>query len=229
MFANKAFNIALLLSLTWHLMCMITVNIIVSPGKYRARELTSVSFLGPILEKTALDIILANKPIAITTRYQRNLKDRYILPREEKPFSENSVKDHITARVEDKMNMAFAKAPEENKEVPEIITKATERDTYSKNSEEISGAVSIREVIYKPVRPKLPAWIITRSPFKMELEFMVSPQGEIKKIIPVVSSGDAEIDLLGIRYLKNWRFVPLVQASSKEQNGRIKFIFETGK
>ena len=226
MFANKAFNIALLISLTWHLMCMFTVNIIISPGKYRTRELTSVSFLGPILEKTALDIILANKPIGITTRYQRNLKDEYIFPEEKKPFPENSVKDHITARVEDKMNMAFAKVSEEEKEVPEIATKATGRGTYFKNSEQVSGAASIREVLYKPIRPKLPAWIIARSPFKMELEFIVSPQGEVKKIVPVVSSGDAEIDLLGIRYLRNWRFVPLLQASSKEQNGRIKLIFD---
>ena len=90
MFTNRAFNTAFIISLACHLICMFTVNIVILPGRYKIRELTSVSFLGPILEKTALEIILANKPIAVTTSYQRDLKYRHSISKKEKPIAKNN-------------------------------------------------------------------------------------------------------------------------------------------
>ncbi len=226
MFSNRVFNAALLISLTWHLICMFTVNIVVLPGKYRTRELTSVSFLGPILGKTALEIILANKPVAVTTRYRRGLKYKHTIDKKEKLLIKNDVKKHIDIHAENSIGRALDRVFRKDKEIPNIVTKTSGREAYFKGSGEISRHILNREVIYKPEEPKLPAWIAASSPFRMELEFIISVHGEVEEVVPVVSSGSAEVDLLGIRYLKNWRFAPLAQSSDKRGKGRVKFIFE---
>ena len=51
----------------------------------------------------------------------------------------------------------------------------------------------------------------------MEFKFLVSAQGDIKEIVPLVSSGNAEVDLLGIRYLKSWKFTPLGSADDRSE------------
>ena len=226
MFRNRIFNTTLLISLTCHLICMLGVTIVILPGRYRTRDLTSVSFLGPILEKTVLEIILANKPVAVTTTYQRDLKYRHSVGKEAKPLLRNNIKEHISTRIEDDIAKALARAPRRNKEIPAIVTKASGRNAYFKGSGAISGPVSDREVIYKPEEPELPGWVDASSSFKLEFEFFVSVQGEVKRVIPVVSSGNAEVDLMGMRYLKNWKFAPLAQNLDSEQKGRAKFIFE---
>lgn len=226
MFSNRIFNTAFLISLTWHLICMFAVNIVVLPGKYRMRDLTKVSFLGPILEKTALEIILANKPVAITTSYQRDLRYRHSIDTKQSQPLGNNLKGHLDARAEDNMAAILGRTPDRDKETPDVVMKASGREVYFKTSGDISGPVSHREVIYKPEKPKLPAWVDARSPFTLELEFIVLPQGDVKGIAPVVSSGNPDIDLIGMRYLNSWKFVPLAQESSEEQKGRAKFIFE---
>ena len=195
---------------------MFAVNIVVLPGRYRARTLTSVSFLGPILGKTALEIILANKPVAVRMTYQRDLKYMHTISEKETPYLENDIKKHIGGRVEDDMYDTFDRRLRRRKEVPGIYTKVMGREVNFKRSK--------REVIYKPKKPALPAWIDATSSFKLELEFIVSAEGEVKEVIPAISSGNPEVDLIGIRYLKNWRFAPL--ASGLEQKRSIEFTFE---
>ena len=232
MFTNKAFNITFLISLVWHLFCMSFINIVVLPGRYKTRELTSVSFLGPILERTALEIMLINKPVGVTTRYQYSSKSPYSLDRKEKLPLENETKDeakkYISTHSEDNMGKVPGTILQSDKEVPNpSITKETRAKDAYKGLNEISGPVAAREVIFKPSKPELPSWITAGVPFTLELEFSVSTQGEIKKIVPVVSSGNPEVDLLGIRYLKGWKFAPLTHGLQRDESGRIKFIFGT--
>ena len=229
MFSNRAFNIAFLISLAWHLFCMSAVNVIVLPGKYQTRDLTSVSFLGPILGKTVLEIMLANKPVAVTPRYQHGLKYKHSfekrLPLKDETTDE--VKGHIAVYGEDNIGKIYTAAFRKNKEIPNITKRTKRRENYFQLENGIVASTAKREVIYKPGRPRLPSWITPRTPFTMELEFYVSVQGEVEEVIPVVSSGNPEVDLLAIRYLKGWKFAPLTQTSSQDEVRRMKFIFGT--
>jgi hypothetical protein len=203
---------------------MSAVSVVVLPGRYKARELTSVSFLGPILEKTALEIMLANKPVAVTTTYQ--LPPRYRnFDKAEKPLLKDEVKKHISLFAEDSLSKAFGMIFRKDKEVPNIVKEVKRDKAYIRNSSEISGPVAEREVIYKPKKPRLPSWITTKVSFILELEFSVSSQGDVKEVVPVVSSGNPEVDLLGIRYLKGWKFAPLTQGVREEERSRIKIMF----
>jgi hypothetical protein len=89
---------------------------------------------------------------------------------------------------------------------------------------EIMGPASEREIFYKPPKPRFPEQVSGSRPFHMELKFFVSAQGDIEEVIPVVSSGNAEVDLLGIRYLKGWKFTPLAGQASKREWGSVKII-----
>lgn len=228
MFSNKAFNIALLVSFLWHMTCIAAVNIVVLPGNFRVRELASVSFLGPILEKTALDIMMANKPVAVVTNYESDLKGgRQIRGvKGERLEPADIVKNDINKRTEDKMNRAFGLPFREVKDIPNItknlkkapVTQGAVRDN------DISGPIADRDVFYKPPKPPLPEWINGSMPFNLELKFFVTAQGDVKEVIPVVSSGNAEIDLLGIRYLKGWKFTPAALGANEEEWGRIKIV-----
>lgn len=229
MFTNKAFNVAFLISLAWHLLCMSAVSIVVLPGKYKTRELTSVSFLGPILKKTVLEIMLANKPVAVTTRYQHSLKYTHSFNKKDKLSLEDvtgdEAKKHISTHAIDIIGKVSGMALPKDKEIPNMVRGISEEKTYFRSSNKISSPIVKREVIYKPKKPRLPSWIAASPPFKLELEFSVSAQGEVKEVVPIVSSGDPEVDLLGIRYLKCWRFTPLAQGLDGGEKDRIRFIF----
>ncbi len=86
----------------------------------------------------------------------------------------------------------------------------------------IFGPLADREISYKPPQPLLLGRAVAGEALNMELKFFVTAQGEVKEVIPVVSSGSAEADLLGIRYLKRWKFAPAARRG--EEWGRIKIV-----
>ncbi len=225
MFTNKTFRTAFLISLIWHASCIYAVNIVVLPGRYAMRNLTSVSFLGPILEETALEIILANKPAAVTTSYQRDLKYMHHLDGRKKSIDIENEKKFLLAKTEEDIERVFSKGFTDRKEIPQVITKKILKEDV-RNKRGIIGPLADRELLYKPAKPLLPSWISEKTTFTLELEFIVSSQGEIKKVIPVVSSGNPDVDLIGIRYLKAWRFAPAA-STQKEEKGRIRLTFES--
>ena len=229
MFKNRVFNAAFIFSLTWHIVCMSAVDVVILPGRYKARNLTSVSFLGPILEETALQIMLVNKPVAVTTDYQHALKYTHsISEKRGSPFggyAEDAAAGKESARAEDKISSALARPFQSAKKAPAAIRRARRPRPPVKASGSISGALAEREVIYKPGKPKLPSWIDASASYMLELELSVSTQGEVNEVVPVVSSGNPEVDLLGIRYIKAWKFVPLAYGSADGQRGRVRLIF----
>lgn len=224
MFNNRGFNAAFVLSLAWHLLCMGAVNIVILPGNYQARDMTSVSFLGPILEKTALEIILANKPVAVTTSYRRGLRYNHALS-EKATLPMGNKREMPISTDADNIDRALNRLPRKDKEIPNFAKKTVATSGYSGGLGEISGNISDRELIYRPEKPELPAWVSGDLSFSMELEFIVSAQGEVEEVIPVAASGSPEVDLLGIRYLKSWRFAPLAKGAEGQRRNRIKFIF----
>lgn len=215
MFNSRAINIALIASFVFHAALIIAVNIVVLPTKFKVRKFTSISFLGPILEKRALDIRMANKAGSAATNYESDLKGgREIHDVKSEVFQVlDIVKKDINARTEKRMNRAFSMPFREAKDIPAAARNVKKvsrgKGMAAKKDTGISGPLAAREVFYRPVKPVVPGWISSNTPFNLELKFFVTAQGDVKEVIPVVSSGNAEIDILGIRYLKEWKFTPL--------------------
>ncbi len=228
MFANRAFNIALLISILWHLICISAVNIVSLPGKFRFGELTSISFLGPILEKTALDIMMANRPVAVRTNYEGGaaIRPEIRTERNDTLLTRERMKQDIAKRSEKNMGKAVGVYFQETKEVPALARSLNRPKRPAAIKEgEISWPAASREVFYKPDKPNVPESVSSNMPFNMEFNFLVSAQGDVKEVVPVISSGNAEVDLLGIRYLKSWKFGSLrSEAVQKEEWGRAKIV-----
>lgn len=237
MFGGRAFNIAFIVSFVWHIAVIASVNIVVLPSKFTVREFVPIAFLGPILEKRALDIMIAGKPSASATNYKSDLKDvSEVRDVKNEAFRiSDAVRDDISKRAEKKMNAALSMPFREAKDLPRPAAARSAKKMPPEPAGSgakgmgISGPLADREVFYKPAKPTVPEWVSSSASYSMELKFFVTAQGDVKEVIPVVSSGNAEIDLLGIRYLKEWRFTPIAEGNSssggEDEWGRIKMVF----
>jgi len=68
----------------------------------------------------------------------------------------------------------------------------------------IKGPLAARKILERPSLPQIKVRVET----EIELTFWVLPSGIVDRAIPSVK-GDAELERLGIQYLKQWRFAPL--------------------
>jgi len=69
MFKDRSFNLALAISLAGHLFLILAVTIVILPVEMDSAVYSPVSFLGPILEKTAFDILFEERSKISRTRY----------------------------------------------------------------------------------------------------------------------------------------------------------------
>ena len=222
MFRDRAFTIALLISFTWHLTCIAAVNIVILPGKFKAREVASISFLGPIL---ARDTVSANKAVAVIPKHEEDLQSMpraYDIKKDTLSSAGAADKD-INKLTENKIDRALNTQFLEVKSVPSPTKKAPNKSSAYRDSD-ISGPLAERKVFYRPLKPAVPVRINGSAPFNMEFRFFVSAQGEVGEVVPVISSGNVEVDLLGIRYLKGWKFTPVAANKAEGEWGRIKII-----
>jgi len=91
----------------------------------------------------------------------------------------------------------------------------------------ILDEITPRSIIFKPESPEYPAWAKSLgSEFEIELKFSILPDGTVGIIEKVISSGYPEIDEIGMRYIRKWKFMPLTKnALPQHQWGIIKLFF----
>lgn len=216
---NRYFTIALAISAFCHLACMSFVTIVILPERAAAHEYTSVSFLGPILEKTALEIVMANKPAGIETRYSRLLLYRGdadigsgaaisigaggILP----SLGDAAIGSFYTASLSGKKALpppggSKAGSSKPDKGIP-------------------AGDEFGRRLIYRPAFPELPPWVDGRLSYTVELRFKISGSGDVEAVEPFVSSGLPDVDMIGIRYVKSWRFEHLADGAAADDGWKV--------
>jgi TonB family protein len=86
----------------------------------------------------------------------------------------------------------------------------------------IKGPVSYRKVLERPSLPQVKVMVET----EIELTFWVLPDGRVDRAIPSIK-GDAELERMAIRYLKQWRFIALAKDQPQvEEWGTIPIKFK---
>ncbi|MBI4845558.1 MAG: TonB family protein [Candidatus Omnitrophica bacterium] len=112
------------------------------------------------------------------------------------------------------------------KPVPQIKTE-------SSRFKELSVAESMeeqfkRKVLFKPEMPEYPQWAKEiGGNFEVQLKFLVLPDGAVGTVEKITSSGYPELDEIGIRYIRRWKFIALPEtAVYKEQWGVIRLFFK---
>lgn len=56
MFKDRIFNLAILISVAWHIFWLSMITVVVTPKETGQVKFSKVSFLGPILERGALEV-----------------------------------------------------------------------------------------------------------------------------------------------------------------------------
>ena len=72
MFRDRIFNLSILFSCAWHLCWISVIGVVVTPSVQPSDFYQEVNFLGPILEKTAFDLMVEGAKPQAETLYARS-------------------------------------------------------------------------------------------------------------------------------------------------------------
>jgi TonB family protein len=218
MFRDKSFNISLLISLFWHVVWLSVVSIVAVPTGLHMAKYTDVYFLGPVLEKTAFELMAGESPIRTETLYMRPVLPHYTFEVEIEPPMQHYASPALESGSSSMYHVSLADILRESKAtVPYFFKETSFIATYT----EVDSPLEGRMVLFKPEElPRIPLWVTQeRQRFKIELEFTVSPAGTVKEVKPIVSSGYPKVDVIGMEYIKKWRFDVLGPA--EKQNDQV--------
>lgn len=222
MFRDRIFSISFLISLFGHLFWMTVITVITVPTGLSLGKYTKVSFLGPILEKTAFELMLDESNARFETLYRRPIMPKYTFEVE----IDSPTKDTIGLFAERRRPFDFTFSPRsifrESKATMPYFFK--EGASSFQEVPESESSVRRRAVVFKPDEiPRVPARIAKdRKRFRVQFKFIVSPDGSVENVRPVVSSGYPQVDMIGMDYLRKWRFTPL--RASDKQNGYVETL-----
>ena len=197
------FVIALACSLLWHIAGFQVVKVI-WPKQLQKRQFSEVNFWGSILEGNTVsisdDVESENfnsdlEPVALGSVETQELEKAPL------PFSE--IFDKSTPEIE-----------------PEVFD-----DIGFKIIENFDDEFK-RGVMFKPDLPPCPEWAKELSGgFEIELRFLILPDGTVGGVENITSSGYIELDEIGVRYIRRWKFVPLSEDSPDKFMGKDKVAF----
>ena len=214
MFKDRAFNLSILFSTALHLFWIFAVCIIVTPSVQPSDAYQEVAFLGPILEKTAFDLMVEEIKPQAETLYARStlfLDKIYLKP---KGPDRKVLKGSIPSAVLNRLAFFLQDYVKGPKEIPlyfaediRMVYAETEKKDMSPLME---GPAKEREIIFKPERLTISRGAYAGGEkYIVKLKFFISDRGIVYDVEPLVASGHPEIDLEAIRFLKKWRFSPL--------------------
>ena len=219
LFKDRILNIAILISLLWHAVIIISFTPVITTGHIKSYD-TSIAFIGDILER--------------------------IIPGNEKAFTLEQVS--LIARTDKLDPIDFKKlAPAQPYPVSDFIGLEPKKEQFLYSADEhmpsglkiysrkesariqfsnffMKGEARDRIIIYKPDLNKvsvLPSDF--SSDFNVSVKFIVSKYGFVKAAECVTSSGFTEIDQAALRYVRKWQFVPAVDDG---QEGVVRISFK---
>ncbi|MDD5310342.1 MAG: energy transducer TonB [Candidatus Omnitrophica bacterium] len=235
------FALALAASLALHLFWLSSVRISVSAPAPMNRPGSAVSFIGSILEEGPVFPAPGQARDAADTGIVR-LRDLAVSPL----MARDSAIPGGSGRLKSVSDLDVLKEMEEKspagaalyaKQVPEKPFDEI-KVAYKTYPSEIEGPARFREVIYKPELPTNLRWDESLgvdldrlgNKFSVKLKFLVSPEGRVGAVERLSSSGHPTVDIIAMRYLKEWQFAPLKAAGPKEEQwGTVRLNFSLNK
>lgn len=207
---------AFLVSVSWHLICMFLFTIVILPVSLPMSTISNVSFLGPLLEKTAFELMLDKnvqpkqvsyqEPMFINNAFLTHEDDRIGRAR----FNDFSLKTR-TDQAEVSANDLFGgykimptfsmKAPMPERKAASVAAASTDE------AFQIEGLLARREIILKPEAPVAAKRVgAEQKNFFVELKVKVTGDGKVEQADLLASSGYPDIDLAAINYVKGFQF-----------------------
>ena len=230
---DRTLNIAILISASWHLVCIFFISPILISVHSRTGS-ADISFLGSILQRVEA---FSEKPFSLNRispiqkiEMIRNIKSREFAPLDSKYLTEFTLMEPKSVMKApgvqpDKEKFVFSgnksivfKTPYKKKERPGLFFK----DIL------ITGEARNRMVLYRPDLPRLS--IIPSgfsSDYSVSIRFRISKHGFVENPECFISSGSSVIDQIAIRYIRRWQFAPQDESSKRPQEGMVRVNLET--
>lgn len=197
------------------------ITIIIVPVGVRQRRFSDISFLGSILDKRSLRREFRNlHPHSLLGGHG---SEKMFLPERNNLTKElpraGFEKDTFTKKKP--YAVSIDEILDVDKRLPDMAEVEESLESVSKVSG-VEGEVRNRAILYKPSLPDYKTLLppseknITGGYLRVRLKIIVSPDGSIKAVENLQTSGYPEIDLMAIRHVKKWKFVPL---SPERQQG----------
>jgi len=212
---DRNLNIAIIISASWHLVCMFSISpVLISPDI--RKDYATISFLGSILEKVR---VIPERSIDLDrSSFVKKLEEKKTVHSDgfelglpevfSKSAQAKSDKEEITLSVKKDANF-----------VSELHSSDREKRRLRFNDLLVGGDAKNRTLLYKPDLPKLP--FLLSGLYEATLRFIVSKDGIVRDPECIASSGSSEIDQLAIRYIRRWQFAP----HDQNQEGIVKIKF----
>ncbi len=203
---------------------MFLFTIVILPISLPMSTISNVSFLGPLLEKTAFELMLDKNSRPKQATYQEPMfSNNAFLMHEEgrigktkfNGFALKGQADPAEVSANDlfggyKIIPAFSMKISTNEQKASPPSTAKGDDTFS-----IEGPLAQRDIVLKPEAPVAAKRVgVEQKNFFVELKIKVAGDGKVEQADLLASSGYPDIDLAAINYIKGFRF------SSGDINGQ---------
>jgi hypothetical protein len=201
-----------------HIVGMSVVLIVNPASEMEIRPYTKVSFLGPLLNKTAFDIMLENKSQVFKTRYNyfddapqgyldlsARSPQKYV-PRDAiqgyESFDDDGLKGFLAG----------------NKIIPYFM--------LDSEPPKIDNNVS-RGIVYKPENiGAVNGLVNSAAHLKIRVKVFIAPDGRIRNSEPVTTTGNPDLDHVILLYVNNWVFEQ--SPEGKEETKEIDIVLMRG-
>jgi hypothetical protein len=192
MFSNGIFKTSFLISILAHLLVFILISPQINSGGFSFYALPKVNFVSVPLGELFLKNNLPDLNKMLDPSYdffREKMGTLDILPeavgiRQVKPTQRQ---DYI------KVNPIFSK----------VDFWLTEYE-----NKEISGPLKNRVLVSKPASPEIPVWFVERLTAPLEIKIWVDAKGDVVFCERLTSSGLYALDIIGIDYVRNFKFAP---------------------
>ncbi|MFH1798661.1 MAG: hypothetical protein ABH844_04925 [Candidatus Omnitrophota bacterium] len=214
---NRNLRIAVLISFGAHIFAMLMVTIVSPLEHVRVQPYTRVDFLGPLLNKTAFDIMLKNVNPLVETMYQNIQMDNHYKQLKSEVFQKSFETHHLPAVQERVMDGALSDFLSGTKTAPDFLTE--------KQKDESKG----RKIIYHPPVPTFIKELYgDKTICKVDFRIYINSDGKIEKAEPVTTTGYPQLDLMAAKFVRSWIFEPKRTVSNYSEWHKVEVILEAG-
>lgn len=205
---SRNLSIALLVSIGVHVLGMSAVTIINPDIPGRGQPYTRVDFLGPLLGKTAFDIMIENSDPVFETAYRRvfDLAGGSLRLRVSAPKITTFVQE-FPDRYERGMDVSASNFLTGIKEIPSVFQGLGVEDFLA--GEWMASAVppEPREVVFKPAAPDIMRGLYGENAvFAVRVKALIGPDGIVIKTEPATTTGHPRLDFVAAEFVGRWMF-----------------------
>lgn len=231
MLISRTLRTALLVSVGVHLAGMSAVTIIAPEGFGRMQPFTQVDFLGPILEKTAFDIMIEGADPVFSARYgddvDEDMTSVYLKV-------ETPKRDFPGPRFPGYFDIVPGRGILDflsgTKTMPDILLSSHVSGPGSPG-QVVSRrkAAFSRKVVHRPAQPLVMRGLYgNETGYFIKVRALADRQGKVKLVEPLTTTGYPGLDLEAAEYVKTWLFEPAGEGVQGEEWVEVELFLETG-